>query len=292
MIYLSYSIKSSVKAIAREKWINLLCITTVASSLLMVIMIGLFLYNIHWFVDRLHERFGMVLFLDENISEKDTKEILEKLKKRQEIEGLRYISKDEALKELKESLKDYSYVLEGLEVNPLSPAIEIKLKRSYINPNQVSKTAVELKSIKGVEEVYSAERIADTISTFYRSVTNIGLIIFSTLVLGIVFVIYSTVKILLYRKKDEIETMKLLGATRSFIRTPFLIEGGIIGLLGGLISVGLTVIFYFALTYRLSAVLPAIQTFLFPIEIIVVFPAIGAVLGVVGSFIAVGRLRY
>ncbi len=291
-MYILYGAKTAVKSMVQEKWINLLCVMTVASSLLIIVLTGLFIYNIDYLAEKLHERFGMVIFLEDNLSKEEIESIINKVHQRQEVEGLRYISKDEALKELRERLKDDSYIFDGLEVNPLSPALEIKLKRSYINPQQVIKTSTELKTLKGINDVYSAEKIAEVISAFYKSVSNMGLIILATLASGIIFVVYSTVKILFYRRKDEIETLKLLGATRSFIRVPFLFEGGIIGFMGGLISIGISLVFYFAVTYRLSSVFPLLQTLLYPTEIIAIFPLVGIVLGVTGALIAVGRLRF
>lgn len=291
-MYLGYGIKTAIKGMAQEKWINLLCVLTVASSLLIIILTWLLLYNIESVANKLHARFGMVIFLDDKLQPAEIQTIIDKVKQRGEIEELRYISKDDALKELKERLKEESYVFEGLDVNPLSPAIEIRLKKTYINPEQVIGIAKQLKAIEGVDEVYSAEKIAEAINAFYMSLSNLSIIILSTLAVGIIFVVYSTVKILFYRRIEEIETIKLLGATRAFIRMPFLVEGCIIGFLGGLISIGLSLLLYFAVTYRLSSVFPLLQTILYPVEMIPIFPFVGAVLGLLGAFIAVGRLRF
>jgi cell division transport system permease protein len=291
-MHISYGIKTAVKGMAHEKWINLLSIMTVASSLLIMIFACLLLYNIEHIASTLHERFGMVAFLDDRLQASEIQAIIERIKQRQEIEGLRYISKEDALKELKERLKEDSYIFDGLDYNPLSPAIELRLKRQYITPQQVASTAKELKAIKGVSEVYSAEKVAEIIEAFYRSLSNFSLILLSALGAGIIFVVYSTVKILFYRRKEEIETIKLLGATRGFIRMPFLVEGGIIGLFGGLLSVGLSLLVYFAVTYRLSSGFPLLETILYPTEIALSFPLSGAILGLLGAFIAVGRLRF
>jgi len=107
----------------------------------------------------------------------------------------------------------------------------------------------------------------------------------------VLFVISSTVKILLYRRKTEIEIIKLLGATGGFIRAPFLIEGGVIGFFGGIFaSIGATV-FYYSLTTSFSAFMPILKTMVLPVEIVVLLPIAGLVMGVTGSLISVGRLR-
>ncbi|MCX8070266.1 MAG: permease-like cell division protein FtsX [Thermodesulfovibrionales bacterium] len=291
-MYVSYSIKTGLKSLIQEKWINLLCILTVAGSLLIIILTGLALYNIENLADKLHERYGMVIFLDEKLSENEIRTILSKIERKEEVLSLKYISKDLAMKELKERLKDMSYIFDGLDVNPLTPAVEITIKKNFINSKNVRELAESLKKINGIEDVYSAEKIAESINYFYMSLTNLSIIILITLIVGVIFVVYSTVKILFYRRKEEIDIIKLIGATKSFIRMPFLVEGGIIGFLGGLLSITSAFVFYFALTYRLGMLFPFIDQILFPTEFIIVFPFIGSFLGIVGAFIAVGRLKF
>lgn len=291
-MYLSYSIKTGLKSLIQEKWINFLCILTVAGSLLIIILTGLALFNIDNLANKLHERYGMVLFLDEKISDNEIKTILSKIESKEEVSSIRYISKDEALKELKELLKERSYIFDGLEVNPLTPAVELSIKKEFINSKSIRALADDLKKINGIEEIYSAEKIAESIHYFYMSLTNLSLIIFFTLITGIIFVIYSTVKILFYRRNEEVEIIKLIGATRSFIKMPFLVEGAIIGLSGGLISIASAFLFYFVITYRLGYFFPFIDTLLFPTEFIIIFPFIGAFFGFIGAFFAVGRLRF
>jgi cell division transport system permease protein len=109
---------------------------------------------------------------------------------------------------------------------------------------------------------------------------------------GMLFVCYSTVKILFYRKEREIETYKLLGATKGFIRTPFLIEGGVIGLSGGFLSFLAMLTLYYFVVLRLSLTFPLFKFILFPIDLSFAIPLSGLFLGITGAAIAIGRIRY
>jgi cell division protein FtsX len=109
---------------------------------------------------------------------------------------------------------------------------------------------------------------------------------------GIIFICYSTVKILFYRRKEEIETLKLLGATRGFIRTPFVIEGAVIGVVGGALSMVVVIAFYLTVFRQLSATLPIVRTVVFPGELFLPLPLIGLFLGITGSLIAMGRIKF
>ena len=269
----SYSFKSAFKSLCREKWINLLSILTVASSLLIITLTAFFLYNIEIIANSLPERFSIVAYLKDDLSSEETQAVIDTIKRRADIAGLKYISKEDAIKELQHTLKDTGYILEGLTENPLSSSIEIKLKKDFVTPSSAKHVAGEIKKTAGIDEVYYGE------------------IIFLTISSGVIFVTYSTVKILFYRRKQEIEIIKLLGATKGFLRMPFLIEGGSIGFFGGLIGIIGAMLFYLAVTYRLSMVIPMLKTLLFPFEILVVLPLIGIMFGIIGSLIAIGRLK-
>ncbi|MBF0557872.1 MAG: ABC transporter permease [Nitrospirae bacterium] len=287
----SYSFKSAFKSLAKEKWINILSTLTVGSSLLIITLAVFFLYNIEFIANHLPERFSMMAYLQDPISQEDTQKIIDTLRTRPEVLKVRYISKEEALLELKQTLKDSTHILEGLDENPLTSSIEIKLRKEFVTPATTSRMATEIKKMPGIDTIYYGERIAEAIHMLKRSVQNISIIIFLTISLGVVFVTYSTVKILFYRKKEEIEILKLLGATGSFIRAPFLIEGGVIGLFGGILGVAGAFVFYFAVTYRLSMVIPMLKTLIFPIGVLIALPFVGIILGVIGSAIAIGRIR-
>jgi len=288
---LPYIIKSSIKSLYKEKWINLLSIFTVTTSLLIITLVAFVLYNVKIASDQLPERFSIIAYLKDNLSQEDEQRIINTLKSRNEIEGVRLVSKEDALKNLKETMKEASYILEGLDENPLSESIEIRIKKNFVSSSSVKSISEDLKKISGIEDVYYAEKVAEAIYTLKASLQNMSIIIFAAISAGVIFVIYSTVKILFYRRKEEIEIIKLLGATKGFIRMPFLIEGGIIGFLGGVLAIVGILLFYFAVTYRLSIVIPVLKALAFPVEILFFLPAIGIVLGILGSVIALGRLR-
>jgi cell division transport system permease protein len=109
---------------------------------------------------------------------------------------------------------------------------------------------------------------------------------------GVIFVCYSTVKILFYRKKEEIETYKLIGATKGFIRAPFVIEGAAIGFCGGLLSLIGLLSFYYILFFKLSLSIPLFKSVIFPSQISPLLPLTGLLLGMAGAVIAIGRIRY
>lgn len=288
---LAYSFKSALSSLRKERWINMLSILTVASSLLIATMTVFALHNIELVTSHLPERFTMLIHLKDSLSPEETEQVLASLRQRSEVAKLKYIPKEEALAELKLAFKDAPSLLEGLDENPLASSVELKLKKDYVAAAATAKIADEIRRIPGVDTVFYGEKVAEAIYLVKKSFRNVSIIVLLTISLGVIFVTYSTVKILFYRRNEEIEILKLLGATGGFIRAPFLIEGSIIGLCGGLLGVVGAFVFYFAVTYRLSVVIPILKTLVVPAGMVAALPFIGIVLGLVGSVLAIGRLK-
>lgn len=189
-------------------------------------------------------------------------------------------------------MKNTDYVLDGLGENPLPDSIEIKLKSDAVTPDNVRKVTAGLKDLAGVNEIEYGEKFLSSIYSIKVGVKTVGFIFVIMLSAGMLFVCYSTVKILFYRKGREIETYKLLGATRGFIRAPFIIEGAVIGLSGGFLSFLGVMALYYLVFLKLSFTLPLFKTIIFPVDISFILPLSGLFLGIAGAIIAIGRIRY
>ncbi len=292
MIPSTYAFTLALQSMIREKWINILSVLSIASGLLIISLALFSVYNVDAATKSLPEKFSMILYLDKDIQKDKVDTVADALRRQRAVQSVRYIPKEEAMKELKSVLKNSSYVLDGLDENPLPDALEVKLKKDAVGQESVKNLADEALKIKGVKEVEYAEKFLSTLNYLKVGLKTIGIILIATLSTGIVFVCYSTVKILFYRRKEEIETFKLLGATKGFIRTPFLIEGAVIGTTGGILSLIGIFIFYYLVLLRLSVAMPIFKMILFPSNLFLPLPFLGMFLGLSGAAIALGRLKY
>ena len=288
----SYSFRLALQSILREKWIYLLSVMTIAAGLLFTTITVLFVYNIDSATKKLPEKFSVMLYLSDTISQQERDNIITTVQKDRAVEKAVFIPKDQALKELKGTLKDSAFILEGLGENPLPDSVEIKFKSDAVGPDAVQRLANSVKDMKGIQDMEYGENFLSTVHSLRTGMKTIGMTIFIIMSVGMLFVCYSTVKILFYRKDREIETYKLLGATRSFIRTPFLLEGAVIGFAGGLLSlIGIQTLYY-VLVFRLSATFPLLKLIAFPIDLSLAIPLSGLLIGITGAAIAIGRIRY
>jgi cell division transport system permease protein len=288
----SYSFRVALQSILREIWIYLLSILTIAAGLIFTIITLLLVYNIDLATKRLPEKFSVMLYLSDTVSQGDRDIIISTAQKDRAVEKAVFISKEQALKELKNTLKDSAFILEGLGENPLPDSIEIKFKSDAVGPESVQRLTNSMKNIKGVQEIGYGEEFLSAVHSLRTGLQTVGTSVVIIMSVGMLFVCYSTVKILFYRREREIETYKLLGATKGFIRTPFLLEGAVIGFAGGCLSLAGMLSLYYVLVVRLSATFPLLKLIVFPIDLSFAIPLSGLLIGMTGAAIAIGRIRY
>ncbi|GBE04236.1 MAG TPA: ABC transporter permease [Nitrospirae bacterium] len=289
-----YSVQTAYKSILRDKWINLLTILSISICLLIISAFVTITMNMDSLLNRWSKSFGLVVYLDDSLNSEAENTLKEFFQKDPDIIGVKYISKEDALEELRLVLGSNAEIIEGLKENPLPSSFELKLKSELLDSEFVKQKAAEITNMTGVEEVQYGEKWLSSLNTISRimklSATFLGTAIF----IAIIFITYNTIKIFFYRRNDEIETLKLLGATRGFIRLPFLIEGLFIGIISGIIgSLALYGIQSFILI-KGTEVLPAIRAMIitFPLEVYLSVPIAGAIMSFTGSLIAVGKIKY
>lgn len=287
-----YALRLALQSILHERWINLLSVLTITAGLLIAAFTALSLYNVNVTMKRLPQKVSMMLYLRDNLSREKVQNILNTAKRNSAVEKAKYISKDEAIKELKAVFKDASYIFEGLGANPLHDSIEIRLKGEQAVPETAKRLAAEMAKVEGINDIEYGEKFLSSLYSFGIGIKTAGILFIIIMVGGVIFVCYSTVKILFYRKKEEIETYKLLGATRSFIRAPFIVEGATIGLCGGLLSLIGILLLHYVVFLKLSLSIPLFKAIVFPISLTPLLPLTGCLLGMTGAAIAIGRIRY
>lgn len=289
-----YSFQTVFKSLWREKWINLLAILSISIGLSLVTTFIMLTFSMDSVIQRWAKNFGLVVYLNENISNKDEAKLKDLFSKDIDISEVKFISREYALQELRNTLGANALILEGLNENPLPSSFELKLKSDLLEPEIVKRKAAQIEKMSEVEEVQYGEKWLASLYTISKAMKLGSIVIGCAIFIAITFITYSTIKIFFYRRKDEIETLKLLGATGSFIRLPFILEGLIIGLLGGIISSLAIFGIYSFTSLKVIEFLPSIKLFMatLPFQVYIIVPLAGAFVSVIGSFIAVGKIRY
>ncbi len=289
-----YSFQTAFKNFWREKWINFLTILSIGVGLLILSAFLMITIDLDSVLKRWSKGFGLVVYLNEGLSKEEENTLKKFFLQDPDILEVKYISKKQALKDLRQILGANALRLEELEENPLPSSFELKLKRSILKPSRMEQKADQIKHIAGVEEVQYGEKWLSSLNTLSGGMKIIVTLLGITIFTAITFITYSTIKILFYRRIDEIETLKLLGATRSFIKLPFLIEGIFIGILGGVFSSLALFGIYSFMASRLIEFIPSIRAVMIflPVKAYMAVPFAGAVMSFIGSFFAIGKIKY
>ncbi len=285
-------LRSALAGIWKEKWINLLSVLSMGVGLFILLVALFAVYNLNYFASKLQDRFSMTVYLDDGISQQGLASLETAIKASQAVGTISYISKAAALQELKKDMKDSAYLFEGLDGNPLPASIEVRFKRGSLKSEAVQGLASQIKEMQGVQDVEYGAKFLEGIERIITGARSAGVAFLAALLAGVLFVCYSTVKILFYRRKDEVETLGLLGAGGWFIRAPFLVEGALLGLAGGLLAclAAYGVFGGFFLGGFASSV-PVLRYMLFPSVIFFMPVPAGLFIGFTGALIALGRIK-
>lgn len=206
------------------------------------------------------------------------------------VTSVEYVSKERALEELKHELKGHEMVLEGVDTNPLPASVEIKAGGLYKNPGAVSTVVARLKQMGWVEDVQFNREWIEKVSGLLGFVELAAAFMGVFLAAATIFIISNTIRLAVYARKDEIEIMRLVGASDRFIKVPFFIEGVVQGLMGGLIALLITG----AGRYLVVSSIPPYFNFIVqtPLPVPVIAAALiaaGVLMGVAGSLISMAR---
>ena len=181
--------------------------------------------------------------------------------------------------------------MEGLRENPLPASFELTLKPQFGRSGNIEDLAARLERLPGVAQVQYGRKWVAKLRVFVDVIKLVGVSVGGFLLMATIFVISNTIKLTFYSRQDELEIMRLVGATDFFIKAPFLIEGLLHGLGGALLAVGgLTALMFFLLTHLdvplRIAMLPGSQT---PVSLVAGFLGLGLLLGFLGSTVSVRR---
>jgi cell division transport system permease protein len=264
---------------------------TITISMLLFGAFMLLSMNLNNWVREWGESLSMSVYVKDGIDAKAKKEIESAINKFKGAEIKGFISKEQAIKNLKEGLGEQAGLLDGLEDIPLPGSFEIIFKDisdNSINPKLVKGS---LEKIKGVDEVQYSLQWVERFEGVMDMLRVVGLAIGGLLCTAVLFIISNTIKLTIYSRKDEIEIYKLIGATDWFVKIPFLIEGAVQGLFSGLAALLILVLTYSLISLKTIDIfgLPVINIAFLSGGSCVFIILLSLGLGFVGGFISIGR---
>jgi cell division transport system permease protein len=260
-------------------------VSTIALSL---IIIGIYFFislNSSSYTRKIKDKVELEAFLQDGYSINELDSLKENLKRLGGVKQISFVSKEEAAKIFeKEYGKEMLDIMEG---NPLPASFKISLYDEYKTLDKIEKLKKQITDLGFVSDVIYPKKNLELIDKNFSSVLSLNLIILIVITISSIFLVSNTIRLVIASKEKLIYTMKLLGGTKKFIRSPFLIEGFIQGLIGGIVA---SLFLYFLMNTVVGKfgevnVNLEINTFLY--IIVVIF--LGILLGIAGSAISIRR---
>jgi len=275
----------AIKSIFRSKASFILTVISLSISVLLILSSLITLQTSNYLENRIKEIVKINLFLKESLKEKDLLEIKKELISKSFVSQAIYISKEEAadlfLEETGEDFRDI------LDYNPLPASFVVTVKKDFSNPDSLENIISDLNKFSWVDEVVFKNQFVYRILNFLNSIKGYLIVITGCVILIALYLVYTTVKLIMNSKAKEFETMKLVGAKLSTIKIPVLLNGLFAGILASVICIAL---FYFLLGYLSSfkSILNLLQTNRIIHLLILIFT--GPVLGSMVTYLSLRRL--
>lgn len=278
-----YALREALAAFRRTPLLTLLSIVAVSLSLFVVGLFALTAYNIRQAIQNIESRVEVVAYFRDEATPQEVQQASAEIQTLEAVRDVRYVSKDQALTTAVQELSEFRDVFTDLDVNPLPASLEVSL-----HPGQRDQAAVELVARRlaahpFVEDVTFGKDWVGNIIALRRIAAGATAIIGGAFAAVAGIIIATAVRIAVFARRDEIQIMRLVGATSGFIQRPFLIEGLISGVIGGLLAAVLTFVAFEAVSATL------IQVSWLPAAWALYGVAVGGIYGLLSSAVAVRR---
>jgi cell division transport system permease protein len=290
---LAYFFEEALQSLWRSRLIGVLSVGTIAVSLFVV---GAFLAvasSLGDVVERWTKKVQVTFYLEDNLEERIRRSLEDRLKEDPAVDSVELVTRAEALERFKGLFKDLEALPEDLGQNPFPASLEVTFRPSHHSKEEVVRLVQAYEEAPGVEEAQYDLLWIERLATAARLVRGTGALLGGILVLAGVFTISNVIRLTIYARQDELDIMRLVGATRAYVKGPFVVEGMLQGGLGGLLALGLL-----AIGVRFLARDAAAASELVGRTLITVSPTLaaglvlgGMAVGIAGSLMSLGRLR-
>lgn len=264
-------------------------IVSVSLVLFLLGVLGIVLMNARGLSDYFKESLSFSIMLNEDVKEADINMLQKEMKTRPYVKSTEYVSKDAAAAKLKNDLgEDF---VNFLGYNPLSPSIDVFLRAQYAKPDSVSKIEKILLGYPFVKEIYYQESLLYLINENVKKISLFIIVISMLLFLIALTIINNTIRLSVYSRRFLIRTMQLVGATKSFIRRPFLIRSIFHGLIAGVLAMILLLglLYLVEKEFFLLFAFQDTKTFFLLGAVIILF---GIIINLISTFFSVNRYLY
>ena len=279
----------------RNLYVNrLMSIASISVLFSCMVMIGaafMIMVNINMFIGSVEDQNVIMVFVEDEATQEQTKALGESIKAQDNVSKCTFISRESSFEQLKNDMGDSSVLFEGLDSNPLPDAYEVVLEDQEL----FDETVESLAKLDNVLHIRENRQLAAKLSGLRNTVSYVSIGIISLLLIVSLFIVSNTIRITMDSRRLEINIMKSVGATRWFIRWPFMVEGMMLGVISGVLALLAVWAIYAAVSRSLVSMLSGLgMTSVAPfgkyaLILLAVFLGLGLVAGAFGSAVSITR---
>ncbi len=286
-----YLIQEALASLRVNRTSVIIGIVTMAFTISCFGIFALLYGNLKKLAGTLQQDIEVVVYVESQASDKVVEEVRQRLESEQAVETLSFVSKNQALKEFYQHFPDESRMLEGMNENPLPASFVVQITPRFQVSDYIEIFAERVKQFPGVDQVRYSQDWIDTLALLVSYFEFGAVIIGAILAVATITIIANTVRLSFYSRKEEIEILRLIGATGSFIATPYVIEGAILGACGGALALVLLkgAFEFFLLELNASGWFSGLESSLafFPLQTSIILVLSGMMLGCGSSLLSV-----
>ena len=279
--------REALLSFRRAPLLSVLSVTTIAFSLFTVGLFGLVAVNLREALRGIEERVEIVAYIFRGTPAETIAIATQDIAAFPEVSDVSYVSEEEALRQARAELVEFRDAYRDLQVNPLPASIEVRMKDGHRDAGTVGRVAQRLRGFGFIDDVRFGRDWVQKLDQLRNLTGLVGLVIGLAFAAVAVVIIGVTIRLTILQRAREISIMRLVGATNWFIRGPFLLEGALKGLLGGLLSLVLCYAGYVLFRDNSGGTLSGL-IFFQPVQMVLII-LFGVLLGLAGSLVSVGR---
>jgi len=292
-----YFLREAFISLRTHRASTLIGIITTAFTLTSFGTFLLLYYNVHNLIGRVQTNIQIIVYPKDAIEPQQLQDLKKTIQAHPGIDSLTFISKNDALQDFKKQFPDEAYLLDGLGTSPFPASLVLKLTDSMPSTDAISTLVNRLQQNPDVERVRYNRDWIERLTLVITYIEIVALIVGGVLALASITIIANTVQLAFYTRQEEIEILRLIGGTNLFISIPYLIEGAVIGGLGGGMALGLLrggFEFFKHKTHTLSVIGGFSSVFeFFPLPLSLLLISAGILLGCIGTLTSMyGWMRF